>query len=860
MIALVSVACLVLAQASAPAETPLYRNPDAPLDQRVQDLVNRMTLDEKCSQLLSVAPAIPRLGVAAYNWWSECLHAATVQEDTHLATCFPQALAMAASWDPRLLGEVASAIADEGRARHHHWHANGLSFYGPNINIVRDPRWGRSMETYGEDPWLTSRLAIAFIRGLQGSDPKYLKAIATAKHYAVHSGPDETRFGFNVFVTPWDLRQTYLPHFRAAVVEGGVAQVMAAYNAVNGVPAAANAMLLTDILRKEWNFTGIAVSDCGGTDIMRGYFGYRDTRPEVAAACLNAGLDMDLCGQTFRSLRLAVDAGLTTEAAVTRACEHVMRQRFRLGDFDPPERVPYASIPVTVVGCEKHRKLALQMARASLVLLRNEGDALPLRDDIKRVLVVGPNADDRGVILSNYFWGRETALVTPLTALRERLKNKAEVTYRRACDWLTAEIDAGPVPPEALPGGLRVEYFANDNLSGKPALVQTEKNIDHEWLGGWPLEGKKEKGFSARWTGRIRFPQSGPARLVTRTDDGVRVYLDGERVLDDWVDHGARPTPSKRLTVEANRDYDLKVEYYDRGGWACAQLRWIPTIPEDPFTSVVREAADAVVVIAYLGHKGFDFEPSTEGEGLDRRIDLPEVQEKLLQAVAATARKLVLVLLNGGPTGSVWAQQHVPAILEAWYPGQEGGTAIAEALFGDFSPGGRLPVTCYRSEKDLPPFEDYAMNGRTYRFFTGEPLYAFGFGLSYTRFTYSNLKFKNITPGGRGDMRVMATVANSGQREGDEVVQAYATPSRPAPRQVRRQLFGFQRIHLKPGQFQTVSFRIPDDAFVTYDLNGQPEFAPGEYQFSIGGMQPTSQGNPAATSSFVTGVLRQDPP
>ncbi len=702
----------------------IYENPDAPPAERVSDLVGRMTLEEKVGQTLHDAPAIDRLGVPAYNWWNECLHGVA---RAGVATVFPQAIGMAAAWDPARLERVAAAISDEGRAKHHEFVRQGdrgiykgLTFWTPNINIVRDPRWGRGHETYGECPFLTGRMAVAFVRGLQGDDPTYLKSVATPKHYAVHSGPEPERHRFDARVSQKDLYETYLPAFRDAVVEGGAYSVMGAYNRTNGEPCCASPTLLGKVLREAWDFEGYVVSDCGAIGDIHTYHHVTENAAQSAALAVKNGCELD-CGSTYRDLLIAVDTGLITEAELDTAVKRLFTARFKLGLFDPPERVPWAQIPYERNDCEAHHELARDMARATLVLLKNAGDLLPLSPDLTSLAVVGPNADSLDVLLGNYFGTPSQA-----TTLRDGIR--------------------AAVGPET----------------------------------------------------RIWYAQGSP--------------LVGGEAAD-----GTQP-----LLAEA---------------------------------VAAAERADAAVLCLGIS-------PSMEGEegdvansdgGGDRTsLGLPVCQTRLLKAVVATGTPVVLVLTGGSSTELGWAHDHVPAILQVWYPGGEGGGAVADVLFGRESPAGRLPVTFYRSLEDLPPFADYAMQGRTYRYFAGEPLYPFGYGLSYTTFAYRDLTLSTDDLPAGEELEVRVTVENTGDRAGAEVVQLYLTDHEASVPVPMRELRGFRRIRLAPGAAETVSFALTARHMALINEAGEARVEPGAFTVSVGGHQPDARSQALAGSEVLS--------
>jgi len=808
-----------------------YRNPDLPPEERAADLVSRMTLEEKVLQMQNSAPAIDRLGIPAYDWWNEALHGVARAGE---ATVFPQAIGLAATWDTDLMHRVAETISTEARAKYNeairsndHSRYHGLTFWSPNINIFRDPRWGRGMETYGEDPFLTGRMAVAFIRGMQGDDPHYFKVIATAKHYAVHSGPEPLRHQFDVHPSQRDLNGTYLPAFRAAIMEGKADSVMCAYNSVDGVPACANTDLLQKILHQEWGFQGYVVSDCGAIgDIFRGHK-YKANAAEASAVAVKAGTDLT-CGNEYRSLVDAVKTGLITEKEIDQALERLFVARFKLGMFDPPERVPFSKIPYSVNDSDDNRRAALAAARESIVLLKNDG-TLPLRTGVKKIAVIGPSADDEDALLGNYN-GFSKKHVAPLEGLRQQFSN-TEVRFALGATY-TAQSPA-PVPSEAFaPGpevregaahGLLAQYFANANFEGTPAVQRVEARPDvHPGMA--PVSGTG--AFSVRWTGALRPPVTGDYLLAPRGGrGGLRVFLD-EKELAAEGSPGRGRGMLLRTRLEGGRSYRLRLEMQaPNPAAASAELAWIP--PAEP---LLAEAVDAVkqsdLAIAFVG-----LSPSLEGEempvqipgfaGGDRTdLALPAPQEKLLEAVAGAGKPLVVVLTNGSALGATYATERAAALVELWYGGEEAGTAIAQTLAGVNNPAGRLPVTFYRGVEQLPPFDNYSMDGRTYRYFKGQPWWPFGYGLSYSKFLYTGLRTRRTGQGGR----ISVKVKNDSGRDGDEVVQLYFAGGADG---AIRDLRGFQRVHLSAGETRQVEFTVP-----------AAELPKGKVSISVGGGQP----------------------
>ncbi len=869
-------AALVLIPVLRTQQKPADSNSSAPLERRVNDLIARMTLEEKVSQLMNDSPAIERLGIPAYNWWNECLHGVA---RAGRATVFPETIGLAATWDSALALRVATVISDEARAKYHEFVRRGkrniyqgLTFWTPNINLFRDPRWGRGMETYGEDPYLTGQMAVNFIKGLQGDDPKYLKTIATAKHYAVHSGPESTRHTFDARVSDRDLFETYLPHFEAAVREGRAQSVMCAYNSVDGLPACANPRLLEDILRKQWGFQGYVVSDCGAIGDI--YLNHKSS-PNAAAgvtAAIQAGTDLN-CGVEYGNLIDAVKSGLLKESDLDLPLRRLFTARFKLGLFDPPAQVKYARIPYSVNDSPEHRQLALETARKSIVLLKNEGNTLPLRKSIRTLAVIGPDADQAEIMLGNYN-GDPTAPVTPLAGIQRKLGSEVKVLYARGSDLAANLPNFETIPSSALftsqgadrKNGLTGEYFASGNFDGKqhrpreltypssgkmvgdvpvnpkPAFTRVDSQVSFRWWDGAPRQDLKDDDFGVRWSGYLTAPVSGTYQIGALGMNAFEIYLDGKRIADFNNIH-ERSYGYGAVDLQAGKLYAIRLDYHEFVGDADIRLVWSKPAAgteQDEALKAARQA-DAVVMVMGLSPRleGEEMRVPVEGfSGGDRvLLGLPRVQEDLMQKVVATGKPVVLVLLNGSAVAVNWAHDHVPAIVEAWYPGQAGGDAIADVLFGDYNPAGRLPVTFYRSADQLPAFSDYSLKGRTYRFFTGDPLYRFGFGLSYTSFAYSGL---TVSPARTGQAATVSVqVQNTGSRAGEEVVQLYLKAPGAGP---IHSLEGFRRVALLPGERKTVQFTLKARQFARLEENGVRTAVPGDVPVWVGGGQPGGAG------------------
>ena len=825
-----------------------FQDPALTTAQRVDDLVSRMTLPEKAAQMGTDAPAITRLGVPAYYWWSECLHGDAVGP----ATVFPEPIGLAATFDLALHAQVANAISDEDRAWYnrtggagHPQGFHGLTFFAPNINIFRDPRWGRGQETYGEDPYLTGQFGVVYIKGLQGNDPKYFKVIATPKHYAVHSGPEPERHRFDAVVSPYDLYDTYLPAFQAGVERAHAQSVMGAYSSVDGVPANASDLLLKQNLRGKWAFDGYVVSDCGAIgDIYTGHH-YAKSTEEAAADAVKAGCDLD-CGGEYSALPNAVTLGLITEATIDKSVKRLFTARMQLGMFDPPAAVKYAQIPPSVIDSPAHRQLALRAARESIVLLKNQNNRLPLSPSIKSLAVIGPNADQVGVLLGNYN-GSPSHAVTALEGIRQRAGTNVHVEYVQG-STLTGLSELSVIPASALRSsgspGLSAEYFKAEDLSGAAFTTRRDATIDLNWARGNPVPGLPVFHISARWTGEIVAPTDGEYTLGVRGDDGFRLFVDNKKVLDDWAVH-APETRSYTVALKAGQVLPVRLEYYQAEGGAEVALLWKqPGVTKFDDALAAANRADAVIFVGGISSQ-IEGEEGTGGNGDRTDLDLPAVQDQLLKALYATGKPVILVLMNGSALSTNWAQANLPAIVEAWYPGEEGGTALADVLFGDYNPAGRLPVTFYTGVDQLPPFRDYAMKNRTYRYFPGKPLYPFGSGLSYTRFSYGSLKLPKSVPAGRPASGTV-TVENIGDRAGDEVVELYLrpdpkgktreiAPGQPMPRLI---LAGFTRVSLAPHARTAVSFTLTADQLLLLDASGNRTMQPHAWQVYAGGAQP----------------------
>jgi beta-glucosidase len=924
----------IRSHAQSPPPTPPYLDPSLPLDARVRDLVSRLTLEEKVSQMQDVAPAIPRLQIPAYNWWNEGLHGVA---RAGIATVFPQAIGLAATWDTDLLHRVADIISTEARAKFNdaQQHNNtaryyGLTFWSPNINIFRDPRWGRGQETYGEDPFLTARLGVAFVTGLQGDDPHYLKTVSTPKHYAVHSGPETLRHRFNVPVSLHDLYDTYTPAFRATIVDGHADSVMCAYNRVLGEPACAS-HLLFDLLRDKWGFKGYVVSDCGAiADLYQGH-NFTLSLDQASAVSVKAGTDLS-CGTEYDILDHAERDRLISMPEIDRSVARLFEARFRLGMFDPPADVPWSKLTIADVDTPAHRKLALDAARESIVLLKNERNTLPLNTSkIKSIAVVGPAADSLDVLLGNYN-GTPSTYSTILAGIRKRFASAkineaigAPVTETRAipvqsdflrpCGTNLPGCTSSPGAPEhaGTPGtadggatgaggstptsteqnrmasaadqvhGLTAEFFPNSNLSGPPTLTRNDPSVDFLWNNVSPAPGVPAENYSIRWTGSLIAPVDGDYRLGAASDGGFRLYFDGKLLIDDWTLYGQRGERSFTVPVhlQAGHAYPIKFEYFRRFRESYARLLWLPPNLEDEALAAARKSDVVIAVVGISADlEGEERDNSDPGFfGGDRTdIDLPRTQEHLLEALASTGKPLIIILISGSAVAINWPNEHAAAILAAWYPGEEGGTAVAEVLSGAYNPAGRLPVTFYKSVAQLPPYTSYSMANRTYRYSAESPLFPFGFGLSYSSFSYSDAAAApftlregstQIAPDGSVRLRspkpapsaehptsrsesserlsspgdqpiaLSANVTNNSAIPGDEVAELYV--SHPgvegAP---TRALVGFQRIHLEAHSSQEVRFLLSARELSVVTPEGDRLVPQGPVDVWLGSSQPNA--------------------
>ncbi|WP_299435097.1 glycoside hydrolase family 3 C-terminal domain-containing protein [uncultured Maribacter sp.] len=841
-----------------------FQNTALNVQERVEDLINQMTLKEKVSQMRYDAPAIERLGVPEYNWWNECLHGVARAGE---ATVFPQGIGMGSTWNPDLIFEMGEVVSDEARAKHHKFVSEGkrgiyqgLTFWTPNINIFRDPRWGRGQETYGEDPYLTSRIGVNYIKGLQGDDENHYKVIATAKHFAVHSGPEKSRHEDNYQTSNKDLYETYLPAFEAAIKEAKVHSVMCAYNRYRDEACCGSNLLLNKILRDDWAFDGYVVSDCWAINDFwePNKHDLVETPEEAAALAIDRGTDLN-CGSVYDpSLSEAVLKELIDESKIDIALSRLFTARFKLGMFDPDEKVKWSKIPYEVVTSKHHYDLSEKVARESMVLLKNDNNTLPLSKNIKSIAVIGPNANSDQALLGNYH-GTSKNNITPLLAIKNKLPN-ATINYALGSDLAIGWPMLTPVPNTVLKNGdskgLKGDYYKNRNWEGQPEFTRTDKTIDFTWVTKRPLDNIEKDDFSVRWTGELVPKESGNYRIGLKASSGGKLYFNDSLQFKFSDDHEPK---TKYFDVELvkGKSNTIKIEYFNYHADPQAQLVWAKT-DQDLITPAIKAAKKSEVVILCLG-----LSPSIEGEempvlleGFDKGdrsdITLPKTQIELMKKIQALGKPTILVLMNGSALAVNWAADNVPAILEAWYPGEFGGNAIADVLFGDYNPAGRLPVTFYKSVNDLPDFKNYNIENRTYKYFKGDPLFPFGHGLSYTNFTYSNLNIPKIVSIGH-DIEVSVNVKNTGAIEGDEVVQLYISHEGKENAAIRT-LVEFKRVHLKAGETKKLSYNINPKKYALINEDGKTIMEPGTLVLTVGGKQPGFKG---LSNTHTTNVLEK---
>jgi beta-glucosidase len=820
-----------------------FQNPDLTVTERAADLVSRLTLEEKVAQMLNSTPAIERLGIPPYDWWNECLHG--IGRTEYVVTVYPQAIGMAAGWDSDAMRYMADYTAEEGRAVYNLASAkgdyriyHGLTFWTPNINIFRDPRWGRGQETYGEDPFLTASLGMHFVLGLQGDDPNYLKAAACAKHFAVHSGPEPNRHVFNATATSYDLWDTYLPAFRTLVEDAQVAGVMCAYNAFEGQPCCGSDKLMIDILRNDWKFTGYVTSDCGA---INDFYNNHKTHPDAPSAAADAvfhGTDVDCGNEAYRGLVKAVEDNLITEEQIDVSLRRLFEIRLRLGMFDPADRVPFAKIDSSALGKETHRAHALKMAQQSIVLLKNSG-VLPLKKEtLKKIAIVGPNADNPEVQLGNYN-GFPEKIYTPLDGLKAKLPG-VEIVYEKGCSHASYDMLTDLQIENLVEGdGFSVAFFNNTTLEGEPAYSGFSKRIAFRSSDRQPvMPGVNVEEYSSRFEGVFESPVTDEIEFNVGFDDGYRFYVNDRLISESWTPNG-RGTDICKVSAVKGEKYKLKLEHVQHQRGARISLSAIHRTHSN-MQRTADNVKDADVIIFAGG-----ISPRLEGEemrvddpgflGGDRTtILLPKVQTEMMQALKATGKPVVFLMMTGSAIATPWESANVDAIVNAWYGGEFAGNAIADVLLGDYNPSGHLPVTFYAADSDLPDFEDYSMVGRTYKYFKGKSLYPFGYGLSYTGFAseWAEQPQKEYTAD--GIIQCAINIKNTGERDGDAVGQVYI--KYPGGKGLPlKELRAFERKTLAAGGAHLMRVSIPVAQLAKWDdAAGQTVVVPGTYTLYAG--------------------------
>ena len=811
----------------------LFRDMTAPQHERILDLLNRLTVEEKVSLLVNDAREIPRLNIDKYNHGNEALHGIVRPGEF---TVFPQAIGLAATWNPNLIFRVSTAISDEARGR---WKeldygkkqiagaSDLLTFWSPTVNMARDPRWGRTPETYGEDPFLSGRIGCEFVKGLQGDNPRYLKTVSTPKHFAANN-EEHNRSSCNARMSERDLREYYLPAFERCIVDGKAQSIMMAYNAVNDVPCTVNTYLIKKVLRGDWNFNGYIVSDCSAPEWMVTKHKYVKNLEAAATLALKAGLDLE-CGDRVYTAPLlkAYNEYMVSEAEIDSAAYRILRGRMLLGLFDDPSQNPYNKIEPSVIGCKEHQELALETARQSMVLLKNQKNFLPLnRKKIRSIAVVGISAAH--CEFGDYSGNPKNTPVSVLDGIKKYAEN-ANIKVVHA-PWVSSGTDFDPISKGFFPNGLKAEYFSNSDLQGTPS-VRMEEELLYDPVHR-PDRFQPEAPMSIRWTGTLKPVVSGDYTLGLKTDDGCRLFLDGKTLIDSWTERSAQ-MDQVIVKLEAGKAYDLRVEYFEGGGDCFARLYWKAPVTDQTnrlalFGDAGKVAKECDVTVAVLG-----INKSIEREGQDRySLELPIDQQEFIKELYKVNPNTVVVLVAGSSMAINWMDENIPAILNAWYPGEQGGNAVAEVLFGDYNPGGRLPLTYYNSLDELPAFDDYSVKNRTYQYFEGKPLYEFGYGLSYTNFKY---KKKSITQS-NSTVDITFNLSNVGKYDGDEVAQVYVRYPETGTYMPLKQLKGFSRVHLKKGKSADITISVPKKELRYWDEKTRQFVTPaGEYVFQVGG-------------------------
>ena len=825
----------------AAAQTPPYKNPELSAHERAVDLCSRMTLEEKAAVMMNNSKAIPRLGIPQFAWWSEALHGVG---RNGISTVFPSCIGMAASFDDALIERVFTAVSDEARAKNTAQRRKGdigtyqgLSFWTPNINIFRDPRWGRGQETYGEDPYMNSRMGQAVVRGLQGpANGKYIKLLACAKHFAVHSGPEKTRHSFNIEnLPPRDLWETYLPAFRDLVQQGGVKEVMCAYQRIDGDPCCGSNRLLQQILRDEWGFKGLVVSDCGAiSDFWEpGAHGVSEDAAAASAKAVISGTDVE-CGSEYRHLPDAVKAGQITEEQINKSVVRLLEARFELGDFDPDGLVPWTKIPESVIACKEHKELALQMAREQMVLLHNRNNTLPLEKDASKIMVIGPNAAD-SLMLWGIYYGQPTHSVTILEGIQAKIGN--DVRFAKGCEitQLTeSESIFSRLKTASGQPGVSARFWNNTKMEGKPVYETTYATPIHFDNGGNTAfaPGVNLSNFTLSMNGTFTADKDETLDITRSNDDGFRMIVNGDTIINRWKADRLRKNKTK-LNVKKGQRYDIQFDYMQLKNEAVLSLD-IASVHNVTASEIAERAKDVETVI-FVGGISPDLEreeAKVSEPGFDNgdrtSIELPAAQREILKALHEAGKKVVLVNCSGSAVALTPELETCDAILQAWYPGEQGGHAVADVLFGDYNPGGKLPVTFYKDDSQLPPFDDYRMTNRTYRYFRGTPLFHFGYGLSYTTFTTGTPSYDKATG------KITISVTNTGKRDGTETIQAYLRNPADAEGPIKT-LRGYTRVELKAGETKTVTIDLPRHAFEWWDAETNTmRVKPGMYEVLVG--------------------------
>ena len=854
----VVLASLITTGISAQVKYP-FQNPSLSNKERVENLLSLLTPDEKVGLMMNKSQSVDRLGIPSYNWWSEACHG--VRQGGY--TVYPQPIGMAAAFNAQLVYDVFSQVSDEARANWNRTDHNDpklfnvpqgvtyypgnpeLTFWCPNVNIFRDPRWGRGQETCGEDPYLNAVLGVQTVLGMQGNDDKYFKTHACAKHYAVHSGPEPLRHSMNVEPTNRDLWETYLPAFKALVKKGNVREVMCAYQRFEGKPCCTSDRLLIDILRNKWGYDALVVTDC---DAINNFYnkGQHETHKDPLSASVDAvlnGTDLE-CGKVFMTLAEGLKKGLIKEADLDQHLRKTLMGRFELGMFDPADMLPWSTIPASDISSEKHDALATQAARESMVLLENKvinqgaisKAVLPLSKDIKTLAVIGPNADDVELLNGNY---GGTPTKEHQHSLLEGIKAafpNTKIVYDKACE-LNDEYQTIHHLQDFNGGkGIKVEFFNNKELAGEPAKTDYYNELNFSTFGAWGFaQGVNRDTLSVRLSGRYVSTFTGEMKYTLTTDNGYVLKVNGEVVEEAQPTRGrrgfgfGRRVEYKSFPVVAGTSYDVVVEY-KHGNGQFAMLRGdICERKLADFTDLANKVkqADAIIIIGGISAR-------MEGEGGDKQdIELPKVQQMLVRAMHATGRPVIFVNCSGSAIAFGSVEGQYDALLQAWYPGQGGAKALAEVLTGDYNPGGKLPVTFYRSNDDLPDFLDYSMKNRTYRYFTGVPQYAFGYGLSYTTFKMGKAK-KVVAKSNKPNCSIIVPITNTGKCEGTETIQVYVKRLNDAGAPIKA-LKGFQKLNLKPGETKKAVINLDSEAFEYYDETiDELAVKSGKYQILCG--------------------------